>query len=219
MLDFEKQVFLGFTPIKEKLLSFGFAKKDGCFCFEKEIMDSSFILQILINGDDVKTSLIEKETNEDYGLYRVSHSLGTFGGRVRQEILDTLSEVKENCFCFSPFSEPLSKEVISYTKKEYGEAIEFLWPPSPSGAIRRKDNKKWYAVVMRTNSKNLGLTDPKGKEIVLLRGDPSDIDGVSIFPGFHMNKKKWVSVILDGSLPFPEIAKRLRISRDLALRS
>ena len=43
-------------------------------------------------------------------------------------------------------------------------------------------------------------------------------DGRSILPGWHMNKRSWFSLVLDGSLPLRRIQSLIRRSRDLALR-
>ena len=36
-----------------------------------------------------------------------------------------------------------------------------------------------------------------------------------ILPGYHMNKKHWITVRLDGSVPDEEIEKLVRLSYDI----
>ena len=46
-------------------------------------------------------------------------------------------------------------------------------------------------------------------EVIVLKGKPDDIlqrvDGKTFFPGFHMNKKHWYTVLLDGTLSDQEL--------------
>ncbi|TQS86646.1 hypothetical protein ELQ32_17435 [Limnobaculum zhutongyuii] len=55
-----------------------------------------------------------------------------------------------------------------------------------------------------------------------LRMDPNDIimltDGKKYFPGFHMNKKYWITIRLDGSVPVEEIFMRIDNSFELAVK-
>ena len=44
------------------------------------------------------------------------------------------------------------------------------------------------------------------------------VDGKKYFPGWHMNKKNWYTVMLDGSLPTEEIFSRIDESYRLALK-
>ena len=45
------------------------------------------------------------------------------------------------------------------------------------------------------------------------------VDNKSIFPAWHMNKKHWITIILDGSMPLDEIFKFIDRSYELAKKS
>lgn len=57
-------------------------------------------------------------------------------------------------------------------------------------------------------------------EILDLRMKPEDIetivDNKKYFPGYHMNKKHWITICLDGTLPVEEIYVHLDESYHLA---
>ena len=44
------------------------------------------------------------------------------------------------------------------------------------------------------------------------------IDNNLYYRAFHMNKKSWISIILDGRVPSEEIFRRIDISYDLATK-
>ena len=68
--------------------------------------------------------------------------------------------------------------------------------------------------------KRLGLDGDEPIEIVDLRFDvdelPRKIDGKSYFAGYHMNKKHWITILLDGSVALDEILDCVEKSYALA---
>ncbi len=91
----------------------------------------------------------------------------------------------------------------------------------PDNAIwRRKDTRKWYGALLTVSKRKLGLEDDDMVEIVDLRIPPEElealIDGQRYYPGYHMNKKHWFTMCLDGSVPIKEICRRIDESYRLA---
>ena len=83
-----------------------------------------------------------------------------------------------------------------------------------------KDNKKWYAAVLTVSRRKLGFDSDETVEIIDLRMSPeilaASVDNVRIFAGYHMNKKHWVTVCLDGTMPTEEICTMIDESYALA---
>ena len=108
------------------------------------------------------------------------------------------------------FREDYANKILQYAREQYGDEPEYLWAQYPEYAVlRRKDTQKWYALLMNIPKNRLGLDGEETVEVVDLRFDvdklPSKIDNKSIFPGYHMNKKHWITVLLDGSVQLGEI--------------
>ena len=75
-----------------------------------------------------------------------------------------------------------------------------------SVVIRRRDTRKWFALVMKLN----------GKSIVNLKCEPIEADFLrnaynGIIPAYHMNKTHWNTVFLDSDVPDEEI-KRMTLN-------
>lgn len=98
-------------------------------------------------------------------------------------------------------------KIMSYTREKYATEPEYLWLKTPDAFILRNNkNKKWYALVMRVKKSVLiagakGLTDiinlkcePLTRECLLAEG--------KAFPAYHMNKKLWISIMLDSKIDF-----------------
>ena len=119
------------------------------------------------------------------------------------------------------FKENFTQKILQYAQEQYGSDPEYLWDNYPEFAVlRRIDNKKWYALLMNISKKKLGLDGDEMVEVVDLRFDvdelPNKIDGKRYFSGYHMNKKHWITILLDGSVPLAEILDYIDRSYTLA---
>ena len=124
--------------------------------------------------------------------------------------------------------------VIEYARRKRGDEAEYLWAKAPKNAIlRRQDSGKWYAAILTVERRKLGgvpkktrlddgadvlaaLDGTEAVEILNLKEDPEEIrylvDGRLFFPAYHMNKRRWYTLVLDGSLSNEEIFERLDAS-------
>lgn len=81
-------------------------------------------------------------------------------------------------------------------------------------------DEKWYAVILTIARNKIGFDGNSTIEILDLRIDPMQlkqtIDNKRYFPGYHMNKKNWYTICLDGSVENDELFERIDISYRLA---
>ena len=206
----------------EKALLFGFEEDESNYKYETDILNGMFRLQVVISFvGSVDTYLIESDTCEEYVLYK-TNSVGSFVGEIRKQIEDVLIQVANNCYDIDIFKLPQSKEVISYVRDRYGDELEYLWKKFPDNAVwRRKDTTKWYGAILTVAKNKLGIDSSEITEIIDLRIQPEKMAELLLndnyYPGWHMNKKNWYTIILDGSVETEEICKRIDISYCLAL--
>lgn len=101
----------------------------------------------------------------------------------------------------------MRERIISYAREKYATVPEYLWLKTPDAfVLRNPKNKKWYALVMKVKKSVLvsgadGFTDiinlkcsPVVRECLLAEG--------RCFPAYHMNKKLWISIMLDDNVDF-----------------
>ncbi|MBQ6730539.1 MAG: MmcQ/YjbR family DNA-binding protein [Bacilli bacterium] len=90
------------------------------------------------------------------------------------------------------------------------------------GVYRYKGNKKWYGLVMNIDKGHL-VKEEKGTyvDVINVRIDESKretiINNQSIYPSYHMNKQKWVSIILDDSLDDEVVMAYIDYSRNFMI--
>ena len=205
----------------EKMSAYGFIRKGGKRIYETSIMDDTFKLYVFVaeNGA-VDTDLIEIETGEPYVLYKTNAS-GTFVGEIRAAIEAILTDIANACYEPSVFKTNQAQMAIEYIRKKYGDELEFLWTKSPDNAVwRRKDSQKWYGVILTVNGRKIGLNIDDMVEIIDLRMKSENRNDIlsreHYYPGWHMNKKSWYTLVLDDGIADEEIKLRITESYELA---
>lgn len=209
----------------QKLKQYGFKKKGDKYSYSVDIMNGDFTLNIdILNENEIRTELIEKAFNEPYTLHLVEDAQGTFVGQVREEYEKIIDKIKEKCFEKRAFEWEYSYKILDYAKAKYGSPTEYLWPKFPRNAVcRRQDNEKWYFALLSVQGSKIGLKTDEIVELVDLRAQFDDVPKLlkqpNIYPAYHMNKKHWITIILDGSMPLDEIYKFIDRSYELAKKS
>lgn len=219
---FEEKFFIRRKMNCTKLLNYGFSEVDNGYQYQTAVMNGQFQLNVFITNDGlVSTQMIDSTLNEEYSLYKVESSVGAFVGEVRNACETVLKDISHKCFDPDVFHSEQTFAVIEYVRKKYGDELEFLWEKFSDNAVwRRKDNQKWYGLILTISKTKLGLNSDEIVEIIDLRLNPEEmiktVDNKKYFPGWHMNKKSWYTMILDGSVPTGEIYRRIDESYILA---
>jgi len=217
-----EDVFKGRFPLFDKLLQFGFVFANGVYVYLCKIVDGQFNLKVWVTLDGkVRTSVIDPDTEEEYTLHLSESAVGKFVGQVRTDYACILQKIADDCFEKKIFQSEYAEKIIRYICEKYQDDFEYLWEKFPNNAIvRRKDNKKWYALLLTVEKSKLGLQGNEKIEIIDLRSKPEEIeclvDGKKYFLGYHMNKKHWITLCLDGSVDLREIFERIDQSYCLA---
>ena len=216
-----EEIFLRKRLLPERLSAYGFAEKAGFWELERDILGGDFRLTVSIrrNGE-ADTRLIERDTGEEYSLYK-TEAAGSFVGEVRSAVGEVLSDIVLLCYEPSAFRSEEVRILTDYVRCTYGDELEFLWEKFPDNAIwRRRDNGKWYAAILTVRGDKLGLDTDKTVEIIDLRmakeNREATLSSKGCYPGWHMNKQSWYTVILNGEMPEKELIARLDESYRLA---
>ena len=112
------------------------------------------------------------------------------------------------------------QELIDHIFNEYSvEADHPFAMDDVSCVFRHNDNRKWFALTMSVPYQTLGIPDDGHVDILNIKCDPLLIGSLRGKPGFrpayHMNKDKWVTILLDGSAEREEIEALLAMSYEL----
>lgn len=200
---------------KDKLLSFGFKMAGGVYEFNTNLAQNQLSLNVVIYpSGEVYTRVTDNEFGEEYTLHLVESAVGSFVGTVRDEYITVLKSIEENCFDLTYQKHPQEGKILEGVYEKYGISPEYPFEGDGETAVlRRKDNKKWFAIIMHIGLHKLSLHTNESGSVMNFKIDPKELDQIvdsnKYFRAYHMNKKMWATVVLDGRLPTEEILRRI----------
>ena len=196
-------IFKSYQFNQEKARAYGFVENGGVWTYSNQILQGDFLMRITVEDSELTFQVFDQETGELYPQVHMESMRGIFVGSVREACLEVLYELRKACFEVQEFICPQTKRIMARIHEKYENQLEYLWEKSPDTAVlRHEDNQKWYAVLMKISWEKLDKTREGQVEVVNLKHDlVSDLLAEKgIYPGFHMNKRYWISLPLDDSL-------------------
>ncbi len=213
----------------EKLINYGFKYDEiqNTYIYKRKLMVEKMELVIIIKFlEDISIDIkvMDILINEEYVLYKVSSANGAFVTKVRQEVELCISDILKKCFEENSINNKQKQKILNYVIEKYGDNPEYLWEKSPtSSIIRRRDNQKWYAVFLNVSSKKLGIEVERNIDIMNVRIEKQEVEKLlekkGYFPAYHMNKKNWISISLEGEIEIQEILKKIEKSYNLVAKN
>ena len=182
---------------------YGFVENQGVWTFSSTILQGDFLVIVIVVDGELSFQVYDQETGDLYPQVHMESMRGIFVGNVREACLEVLYDIRKSCFEVQDFLCPQTKRIMVLLQEKYENQLEYLWEKSPDTAVlRHDDNQKWYAVLMKISWQKLDKTQEGLVEVVNLKHDQvADLlSQKGIYPGFHMNKRYWISLPLDDTL-------------------
>lgn len=214
-MEIENKIFKSYTLNEDKLIDYGFIKEDYGYKYLKKIMHNTFQAIIVIDENGIVSGKIyDLETECEYTNFRVKDVTGEFALTVREEYENILKDIRDKCFSKKYFIYSQSNRITDYIGKKYNVLPEFLWEKSPQyGVFRNSKSNKWFGVIMNIDKSKIASTEKGEVEVINLKlDDLKYLERKGVYPAYHMNKKSWVSIVLDDSLKDEEIIDLIDIS-------
>ncbi len=246
MRDLNKKYLKSRLIVFEELSKYGFKKVSQKYVYKKDIQNGDFSIIIEIENQKAFSKVIDNFENLEYALVDVEESSGNFVGIIKEEYENLIEDFVAKCTILDAFKESSSKQITKYVRNKYNDELEFLWDDYDGAVFRNKQNKKWYGVIMKVkiqsfvNStiKRMKIDNMSSSHELLNRKKYNDeetielidvhidknnskklIDYEEIFPGYHMNKKSWITIILDNNTNMDKLFKLIDDSYKLAIKS
>lgn len=225
-MSIESDYFKRGRPDFDMMEAYGFQRNDEGYRYIETFFDQQFRAELLVTKEgEIKGQVIDLETGEEYLPLRLRDQIGGFVGTVREAYLELLQEIYEKCFVPMHFIYDQSNRIEMWIYREYGVAPEFPWEKYPgNGPFRCKNNDKWFAVLLTVEYGKLDENKDADEivEVLNLKADPNEIPELmkrpGIFPAWHMNKKHWISVLLNDTVRDEDVAELIRKSHGLATK-
>ena len=109
------------------------------------------------------------------------------------------------------------QELIEFIFDEYSAAPDYPFPMDDVTCVfRHIDNRKWFGIAMVVPYRTIGISREGNVDILNVKCDPIMTGSLRGKPGFrpayHINKDRWITILLDGSAGKEDIAVLLDMS-------
>ncbi len=158
--------------------------------------------------DHFDVTITDPATDEPYLPFELKRSNGAFVNELRAQVLNRAADIINE----RTAPDSLRDTVIRYAIDTYGTVPENPWNDEnitlnkvithPSG----RETQKWYGIIMRIKRKSLGEKDPvlaqAEVDVINIKASSADIarvDGITLYPAYHMNKKNWLTILLSSN--------------------
>ena len=200
----ENDIFKRFSPCEDKLLSYGFDVIDGVYIFKKYIIDNSFLIIISIINSCVKGKVLDLDTDCEYTNFRIESNCGNFAGDIKKLFVDLLIDIRDKCFDSKMFVSNQANRIGNLIKEKYDDFPFYEWDSTPNtGVFKNKNTGKWYGIIMNVKRSKLSLGDEL-VDVLNVKIAPDKIENLlhknGCYLAYHMNKKYWISIILDETI-------------------
>lgn len=214
-MKIEETVFERKKIVPERALGFGFTRRgDGLF-YSRDFLSGDFRAEIRVAPDgSVSGRVIDLMNDEEYAPLRAEGMRGAYVSGVRAAYAAILEEIADRCCDEYLFASEQANRIVREIKARFGVSPDFPFDEDryrTAGVFRHGDNGKWFGLLMPVKKSVLeGESDPGKVDVFNLKITPEKIPDLwktdGIYPAYHMNRKYWISVALDG-----------RVGDDLAL--
>ena len=220
-MTIEEKVFGRKRFSTKKLAEYGFINKDACYYISRDFMDGDFTAEIMVyeNGS-VRGRVIDNMNDEEYVRLRLPNYYGAYVGTVRDEYEKLLRDIADHCCTDVTFASDQSNRIAKAILEKYSVEPDFPWDEgvhSPSGVFRHGNNNKWFGLIMNIDRRLLDKkADEEQFDVMNLKADETKVDMLhripGIYPAYHMNHSKWISVVLDDTLMDEDVMGLVDIS-------
>ena len=189
---FDKNIF------NSKLaIAYGFSKVGDYYILQSDIDVENFNAIVKIDKESFEVNVIELPFNEEYILFNILDSKGKFVSKIRTKVNELIEDIVNSCFTSLDYR----KLLLDYVKEKYGTIPEEPWEDNNHATIKTTNTKKWYGIFMSIPYKTLGLEKHGKIDVLNVKADPEIIENLidkkHFFPAYHMNKKYWITILLD----------------------
>jgi len=204
-MSIEENIFKRAIIDFAKLKKYGFEKSGNKWNYTKLFMNGDFEAAVTIDDKGhISGAVYEAATGEEFLPLRVENMEG-FAGEVRTEYEKILENIKANCCRINYFSQPQANRLTEMIYKTYGDVPSFPWDKFDGyGIFRNPNNQKWYAAVMNIDKSKLDKKLSGEIEVVNIKLNEDKIQHLlpqnGFYPAYHMNKKSWITIVLDDSI-------------------
>lgn len=200
----------------KRAIAYGFSRTEAGLELKKELPGVGLYAVFVIAGKNFEVNVFDADTDEEYLPFNVLDNITGFVTGIREQVEELVQEIKEKCLLNSN----MKLRLMEYCERKFGTEPEAPWEDSPDAyTLKTAKRNKWYALFMTIPYKSLGLVAKGALDVVNIKLPPEKvldlIDRVHFYPAYHMNKKHWITIVLDKEVDEPLVQQLLEESYGL----
>ena len=208
-MTIEEKIFSHMRFNRKRMEEYGFENKGPGATLSREFMDGDFTADFVVHENgSIRGRVIDNMNEEEYYQLRMPNHSGAFVGSVREEYEKLLRDIAEKCCTEVAFASNQANRIADAVMEKYAVKPDFPWDDkrySTAGVFRHANNNKWFGLIMNIDRRLLDkAAEEEYVDVLNLKADESKIEMLhklrGIYPAYHMNHSKWISLVLDDSL-------------------
>jgi predicted DNA-binding protein (MmcQ/YjbR family) len=207
-----------YQPEAAALRKLGFRKKQGVYTW-KQTLSGALEARFTLTAHHFAVQVFDPVEGEAYLPFEQDGATGNFVQGIREQVDQLVQKIiTQGCTC-----QRQREQLLAYVKKEYGTDPWYPWPEYPEHCpLKVPETGKWYGIVMEIPARLLGLPQPGKVDILNVKLPPDQVEALcdrqQFFPAYHMHKKYWLTMLLDGSVPLARVEQLVAASYALVAK-
>lgn len=190
-------IFDDYKLIVENLVNYGFEQNGNDYVLKTALSNQDFYVTLTLSKQSLQVKIYDKSFDDEYLPFMLDGS-GSFVTMLKKEVKSIIDDLVLNCF----YKNNIKEKIFDYVKNKYQTVPEYPWfDKNKHAVLKTKRNNKWYGIVMTIPYTSLGIEKEGMRDVINLKNKADVIekliDHQIYFPAYHMNKKYWLSVILN----------------------
>ena len=188
----------------QALIDFGFHNNQ----LQVELFDDFYAIY-QVSDQNFEVNIYEHFDDELFMPFNIISATGQVVASLREKIEALNQQIIDHCFQAFDF------------KQAYQDQLMFPFKDEEISVLVTSENKKWYALFMKIDYNKLNPQHFGKIEIVNVKVDPTQrealIDYDHIYPAYHMNKKHWITLVLEKDMNIQQAKQLLQDSYQLVI--
>ena len=98
------------------------------------------------------------------------------------------------------------ENIVKFALSLEGAMADMPFPDDfDTTVLRHRDTGKWFGIIMHVSGSKVGLSPDIKVDVMNVKCNPEDTFTAreissGILPAYHMNKKHWISILLNGTV-------------------
>ena len=214
-MTIEESVFNRYLIDENSLIDYGF---NSDYVYTTDILNNTFKVIITYSNKKITGKIIDLSFDEEYTNFRIDKS-GEFNLRIKSEYERILLDIRDKTCIKRTYIFDQANRINDYIYLKYNIKPDFPFKSSKYHGVYRNFDGKWFGILMDIPFEKVDKEKNGLIEVINVKINPSDKDKLlkveGIYEAYHMNKKSWVSIVLNDTVSDEIIIKLIDNSYSL----